>query len=80
MVSSPGAPSGHGRAAPGSCAANLAVAATPALKVPATATKAVPAHGTSTTRGTAAVPSSVTGATNGEARTLASSEYVENCG
>lgn len=63
-----------------SCAVNLAVAATPALKVPDNAINTVPADGTSTTRGTAAVPRRVTGATRGDARTLANREYVENCG
>lgn len=80
MVSSPAAPSGHGSDAPGSCEVNLAVAATPALKVPATAIRAVAGQGAGITRGTAAVPRSVTGATKGEAITLASSEYVENWG
>lgn len=74
MVIRPGMPSGHGSDAPGSCDVNLAVAATPELKVPATAIRAVAGHGAGTTRGTAAVPSSVTGATRGEAMTFASSE------
>jgi hypothetical protein len=57
---------------------NLAVQATPELKVPATAISAVAAQGKWETRGTAAVPSSVTGATSGETRTFATSAYVEN--
>jgi len=74
MVNTPAPPSGQGRAAPGSCEVNLAIAATPALNTPAAAIRTVPAHGTSATRGTAAVPSSVTGATSGDAMTLASRE------
>ena len=70
----PGAPSGQGSDEPGSWAAILAVAATPVLKVPATAINAVAAHGSTTTRGTAAVPNRVTGTTKGEATTLATSE------
>lgn len=57
---------------------NLAVPATPELNVPATAISTVAAQGRWDTRGTAAVPSSVTGATSGEARTFAASAYVEN--
>jgi hypothetical protein len=66
MVTSPKIPSGQGSEAPGSPAMNLAVPATPELKVPATAISAVAAQGKWETRGTAAVPSSVTGATSGE--------------
>ena len=74
MDNSPGAPSGHGSEAPGIAAVNLATAAIQALKVPATAIKAAAAQGTRTTRGTPAVPSKVTGATNGAAMMFASSE------
>ena len=74
MDSMPGTPSGHGSAEPGSWAPSLAVAATPALKVPATAINAVAAHGSTATRGTAAVPNRVTGATMGDAATFAASE------
>lgn len=73
IVSSPGIPSGHGNVEPGSLAKNQAVAATPALKVPATAIIATASHGAATSSGTAAVPSRVTGATIGAAATLASS-------
>ena len=74
MVASPKTPSGHGREAPGRPAMNRAVQATPPQKVPATAIRAVAAHGAGTTKGTAAVPSSVTGATSGAATTVATSE------
>ena len=74
MVNSPGTPSGHGSEAPGRPAMNLAVPATPLQKVPETAIRAVAAHGAGTTKGTAAVPSSVTGATSGAATTFATSE------
>jgi hypothetical protein len=78
MVRSPKTPSGQAREAPGSPAMNLAVPATPELKVPATEISTVAAQGTWETRGTAAVPRSVTGATSGEAMTFAASAYVEN--
>ena len=74
MDSIPGTPSGHGSADPGSWAAVLAAAATPPMKVPPKAISAAAAHGRTTTRGTAAVPSRVTGATRGEATTLAARE------
>jgi hypothetical protein len=74
MDSSPGRPSGQGREAPGSCELNRAMPATPALNVPATAMSNVAGKGARTTRGTAAVPSRVTGATRGDAATFARSE------
>ena len=74
MESSPGIPSGHGRAAPGKWAAVRATAATPALNIPATAISPVASHGSRTANGTATVPNRVTGATKGEAATLAGSE------
>ena len=74
MVRRPNGPSGQGRDAPGRPAAVLATAATPALNVPATAIRAVASQGSHTTSGTAAVPSSVTGATSGAATMFAGSE------
>ena len=71
MVAAPNGPSGHGRAAPGKAAKNLATAATPAEQPPATAMGTLAAHGASGTSGTAAVPRMVTGATRGAATMFA---------
>jgi hypothetical protein len=61
----PGGPSGHGSREPGELAKNLAIAATqPALSPGARRNCAAPGQRGMT--GSRAVPSSVTGATNGE--------------
>lgn len=73
MVAAPNTPSGHGRAAPGRAAKNLATPATPAEKTPATAMGTAAIHGANGTTGTAAVPRMVTGATSGAATMFASS-------
>src|SRR6478609_6112978 len=80
MVSSPNTPSGQGGAAPGRPAVNRATAATPPAKKPATPIRTADSQGARGRSATAAVPRMVTGATSGATRTLASSEYVENCG
>ncbi|GAA5189411.1 hypothetical protein GCM10023346_03870 [Arthrobacter gyeryongensis] len=74
MVAIPVGPSGHGSAAPGSPAKNLAIAATIAALAPATAIGTIASHGSKPTRGTAMVPKIVTGATNGATAIFASNE------